>query len=55
MYQLRHQFSTDLITNHVDVRTVMELMGHNNTNMTVEYARSSDDLKAEALKNRKLS
>lgn len=55
MYQLRHQFSTDLITNHVDVRTVMELMGHNNSSMTIDYARSSDDLKIEAIKNRKLS
>ena len=52
MYQLRHQFSTDLITNNVDIRTVMELMGHNNTDMTIDYARSSDDLKKEALENR---
>lgn len=35
MYQLRHQFSTDLITEGVDPRTVMELMGHNNTGMTM--------------------
>ena len=52
MYQLRHQFSTDLITNNVDIRTVMELMGHNNTDMTIDYARSSDKLKKEALDNR---
>lgn len=54
MYQLRHQFSTDLITNNVDIRTVMELMGHNNTNMTIDYARSSSELKSDALNKRKI-
>lgn len=55
MYKLRHQFSTDLITNNTDVRTVMELMGHNNPSMTIEYARSNQKQKEEALKNRKYS
>ena len=53
LYQLRHQFSTDLITNHADVRTVMELMGHTNPSMTVGYARSNDDIKKKALESRK--
>lgn len=55
MYRLRHQFSTDLITANKDPRTIMELMGHNNIAMTIEYARSSDELKEKALKDRKLS
>ena len=53
MYRLRHQFSTDLVTNNVDPRTVMELMGHNNVNMTVSYARSNEELKKDALETRK--
>lgn len=53
MYRLRHQFSTDLITQNNDPRTVMELMGHNNTNMTINYARSNDEKKKETLNKRK--
>ena len=55
VYRLRHKFSTDLVTNNVDPRTIMELMGHNNINQTLDYARSNDQLKKEALKNRKYS
>ena len=55
MYMLRHLFSTDLIVNKTDPRTVMELMGHNNVAMTIEYARSNSDLKVKALSKRKLS
>lgn len=53
MYRLRHKFSTDLIINNNDPRTIMELMGHNNTNMTISYARSNDEKKKETLSNRK--
>lgn len=53
MYRLRHQFSTDLIINNNDPRTVMELMGHNNTNMTISYARSNDDKKRDTMNKRK--
>ena len=55
LYQLRHKFSTDLVTANVDPRTIMELMGHNNIKQTLEYARSNDDLKEEALNIRKYS
>lgn len=48
-YQLRHQFSTDLITAGVDLRTVQELMGHASGTMSLEYARSNEDLKRSAL------
>lgn len=55
IYRLRHKFSTDLVTANVDPRTIMELMGHNNINQTLDYARSNDKLKRDALKNRKYS
>lgn len=48
-YMLRHLFSTKLVTSNTDIRTVQELMGHKNINMTVNYARSSDKLKREAI------
>ncbi len=48
-YMLRHLFSTKLVTANTDIRTVQELMGHKNINMTVNYARSSDKLKREAI------
>lgn len=53
MYRLRHKFSTDLITSNVDPRSVMELMGHKTAIMTLEYARSNDELKREIINNRK--
>ena len=46
---LRHAFSTKLITSNTDIRTVQELMGHKNMAMTVDYARSSDELKRNAV------
>lgn len=49
MYDLRHQFSTDLIIGGVDPRTVMELMGHVEPIMTVNYARSDDIKKVDAI------
>ena len=51
-YQLRHQFSTDLVTAGVDLRTVQELMGHASGSMTLEYARSNDELKRQAINQR---
>lgn len=54
MYMLRHKFSTDLVTNNVDPRTVMELMGHCDPKMTISYARSDLALKQEVLKERKI-
>lgn len=51
LYMLRHRFSTRLVTNNVDPRTVMELMGHKNFGMTVSYARSDDDKKKIAIED----
>ena len=50
MYALRHNFSTQLIVNGIDPRTHQELMGHKNYTMSVNYARSTEDRKREALK-----
>lgn len=52
MYDLRHRFATDLTLNNVDDRTKMELMGHKNLSMTLNYARSNDDAKRKALDQR---
>ena len=50
LYANRHQFASDLITGGVDPRTVMELMGHSSTDMTVGvYARSNEETKRSAL------
>lgn len=51
-YNLRHQFSTDLLKNGVDLRTVQELMGHSKPDMTVSYARSNEKDKENAIKSR---
>lgn len=51
LYMLRHRFSTKLVTNNVDPRTVMELMGHKNFGMTVSYARSDEEKKKIAIEN----
>lgn len=53
LYDLRHRFATDLTLNMVDDRTKMELMGHKNLSMTLDYARSNDDKKMKALESRK--
>ena len=54
-YTLRHQFSTDMIINGVDMRTIQELMGHTSSTMTLGYARSNDELKRKAIENRKFN
>ena len=53
-YMLRHNFSTTLIKNNVDIRTIMELMGHDASSMTLEYARSNMDEKKKAIKRIKV-
>ena len=51
-YTLRHQFTTDMLQQNVDIRTIMELMGHTESTMTLYYARSNDQKKREAVENR---
>lgn len=52
LYNLRHQFATDLTLNNTDLRTVQDLMGHTNAEMTLSYARSNKDKQIEALEKR---
>lgn len=53
MYQLRHQFSTDLIRKQkADPRTVQELMGHEHYTMSIDYARSSNEAKEKVISER---
>lgn len=49
MYQLRHTVATKLVTSGVDQRTIVEILGHENFNMSVYYARSNQGLKLDAL------
>lgn len=52
MYQLRHTVATGLIMNtDIDKRSIIEILGHTNMNMSVYYARSNDDKKKEALES----
>lgn len=51
-YNLRHQFSTDLLKQGVDLRTIQEIMGHADPSMTINYARSNDESKKDAVNRR---
>ena len=50
MYRLRHNMATSLVTNNVDSKTTVELLGHTNYDMSIYYANSNDELKEEAIK-----
>jgi integrase len=50
-YQLRHNFSTELIKSKADVRTIQEMMGHADSQMTIDYARSDLETMRKTLKN----
>lgn len=50
MYRLRHNMATSLVTNNVDSKTTIELLGHGNYDMSLYYANSNDKLKEEAIK-----
>ena len=49
LYRLRHNMATSLVTNKVDTRTTMELLGHANYDMSIYYATSNEELKEEAI------
>lgn len=51
-YKLRHQLTTDMIDQGIDLRTIMELMGHSESTMTLYYARSNKAKRREAIENR---
>src|SRR5271155_2288316 len=47
---LRHTFASRLVMAGVDLRTVADLMGHANIQMTMRYAHLAQAHKADALK-----
>lgn len=49
MYKLRHAVASKLVKNKVDQRTIVEILGHENFDMSVYYARSDEETKKEAL------
>lgn len=49
MYRLRHNMATQLVTNNVDSKTTVELLGHANYDMSIYYASSNDELKEDAI------
>ncbi|MBQ6222502.1 MAG: site-specific integrase, partial [Solobacterium sp.] len=53
-YMLRHLYATDLIKT-ADARTAQDLLGHASFSMTLDYARSSRDDRAQAVADRKLN
>lgn len=53
LYQLRHQFATDLIsTNGIDIKTIQDLMGHKAPSMTLAYMRSNMNKMKDAVNKR---
>lgn len=50
MYRLRHNMATNLVTNMVDTKTTMEILGHAHYDMSLYYASSNEDLKEKAVK-----
>jgi integrase len=48
-YGIRHTFATRLCELNVNLKTVQELMGHTNINQTAQYAKATDDAKANAI------
>ena len=49
LYRLRHNMATTLVTNNVDQKTTIELLGHANYDMSLYYAASNDELKEKAI------
>ena len=54
MYMCRHSMSTSLIQANVAPRTVQDILGHASFGQSLDYARSSEAEREEALNNRKV-
>ena len=50
LYRLRHNMATSLVTNNVDTKTTMEILGHAHYDMSLYYANSNEELKEKAVK-----
>jgi len=50
LYRMRHNMATHLVTNNVDSKTTVELLGHGNYDMSIYYANSNEELKKKAIK-----
>lgn len=55
LYMLRHNMATDLINMNISQRTVVDILGHASFNMSLEYARSTEEDRKKAVDSRKLS
>lgn len=55
LYMLRHQFSTDLMTQGIAPNIVRDLMGHESSTMSLDYATSRSEDRAKAINARKFS
>lgn len=55
LYMLRHNMATDLINMKISQRTVQDILGHASFNMSLEYARSTEEDRKKAVDSRKLS
>ena len=51
-HTLRHTFASQLIRKNPDVVTVKELLGHSTVVVTMRYAHTNDEAKAEARRPR---
>lgn len=55
LYMLRHQFSTDLMTQGIAPNIVRDLMGHESSTMSLDYATSRSEDREKAINARKFS
>lgn len=49
LYRLRHNMATSLVTQQIDSKTTMEILGHAHYDMSLYYASSKDELKENAI------
>ena len=50
-YQLRHTFVKDLVDSDINPRTIMDLMGHASWRQSLDYSRTTEQQKLEAIQN----
>ena len=55
LYQLRHQFSTDLFNSGINPTVIRDLMGHESATMSLDYAVSNEGDRVKAVNERSFS